>query len=268
MKTILARESVSGCRMQTCGFTSRNIIKEIKALKDFAWNQRLGGLAINNFSEVYDIELCIFNPFKKITKFSDSQPLNKHGYTIAINPRILKKINEQDCYLEYPTLPLILRKEKIATQIELYFANEKMNLNREDFEGIAALNVQMCIETLQGIPFSVPSKNTECFIIKKGFEKLFKESSQCIEAYNNNLENIKTQLALLDQHSSKFLSISSPTYEYMKTIALFNDILISLRRDYLEIQCQSISQLMVGITEVSQSEVLFYHQLIKSMNLN
>ena len=268
MKTILARESLAGCRMQTCGFTSRNIIKEIKALKDFAWDQRLGGLAVNNFSEIYDIELCVFNPFKKISKFSNSQPLNKHGYTVAINPRILKKFNEQDCYLEYPTLPLILRKEKIATQIELYFANEKMDLNREDFEGIAALNVQMCIETLQGIPFGVPSKNTECLIIKKGFEKLFKESSQCIEAYNNNLETIKTQLALLDQHSSKFLSISSPTYEHIKTVVLFKDVLMSLRRDYLEIQSQSISHLMANISEVSQSEVHFYHQLIKSINLN
>jgi len=256
--------------MQTCGFVSRGVKREIAGMRDLAFKLKLPWMALNQFSTVYESDAFIVFPTTKMESRFVQTIRSKFDYVTIINGKIIRYFEPVNVIEECCSFPLLQITSTRSKKIELYHADEKMDVKNQKFEGGAAVNIQIALDTLKGLSLINPLRHKGTLQIRPGYERLFTHTLPFLDEFKEATLEI-SEKSMLETNESirnlRFVSLTSAAAAFFDDSTAYAEFKARLLSDYKTIRQLSGKELKALIEDPSSADVQGSLNLLYSFDI-
>ena len=270
IKTIYSTNSLLELQTQTCGFVSRNIKKQLKGMKEVARKFGIPLMTLSQFTTDYEYDIFIIHPKIQHTKILNYKDVSVFDFETFVNAKIFRTyepISHNEQSLNFPLLEAVTDRHNI---IEVYFANEKMDLESKKFYGAMAKGIQSSTETLKGFPIIHPIRHKGSLKILSGYEDLFPNTFPFLEEFCGKCKESVFELTEEEKKHNKalnFISFKNISHIKAEDLREYQELRQRLKCDYLEIRARDDKENEKIAKDENLNRKAAFLRLIKNLDL-
>lgn len=270
IKSIFAKESLAEACMQTCGYVSRGVKKEISGMRDLAFRLKLSYITMNQYSVTHESDAFIVLPLSKMDSMFVPAIRSKFDYIPVINGKIIRYFEPVNVLEECSSFPFLQIDTTRSKKIELYHADEKMDVKNQKFENGVAINIQAALDTLKGLSLINPLRHKGTLRIKPGYERLLPHTQAFLQEFREKTSEF-SQKSMAETNESirkmRFVSLNSAATVYLEESTAYAELKSRLLADYRTILQLPGRELKLLIDDPNSSQAQNYLSLLSSFDI-